>query len=335
MLKPQASLVNTFLVKPEKLESKILSSGSALANQEVEMRSEISGKIVSVFFKEGASVVKGEALVKLYDGDLRAQEKKMELQKELEEKNEARQKQLLAVNGISQQDYDLVLNQLNTTKADIELTKIQIEKTEIKAPFNGKVGFRNVSVGSYISPNIVITIIEDIDPVKIDFSIPEQYMNTIKNGDPVRFTVQGSPEKYMANIYAIEPRIDLTTRTIHIRAICPNKDARILPGSFAKIELASQEINNAIMIPTEALIPGLKGQKVFLLKNGKAQAQEVETGIRTDTKIQITKGLQQGDTVITTGIMQLKTGSQVKNISHPPTEAPLPATEGKVLRQTK
>ena len=310
--KPQSTIVNVYVVTPQKLDNKIFVTGTVLANEEVVLLPEIPGKIIGINFTEGTKISKGDLLVKINDADLQAQLKKQQLQEKLASDNEAREKKLLDVNGISQMEYDGILTQLNSVKADIQLTQAQIGKTEIRAPFDGTIGLKYVSEGSYISPTVKIASIQQTVPVKIDFSIPEKYSSLVGKGDSIRFTLQGSEEKYRGEIYAIEPKIDLNTRTVQLRAICRNKEGKIFPGSFAKIELILKQSPNSILIPTESLIPELKGQKVFLCKNGKAQSQKVETGIRTDTQIQITSGLHAGDTVITTGIMQLKQDAPVK-----------------------
>lgn len=316
--KQQITIVNVYVVKPQKLDNKIFVTGTVLANEEVLLLPEVPGKIIAINLKEGSKVSKGDLLVKINDADLQAQLKKQQLQEKLASDNEAREKKLLDVNGISQMEYDGILTQLNSVKADIQLTQAQISKTEIHAPFDGTIGLKYVSEGSYVSaasassPAAKIATLQQIDPVKIDFSVPEKYSSVVHKGDSIYFSVQGLDEKFKGELYAIEPKIDLNTRTVQLRAICRNKEGKIFPGSFAKIELILKESPNSILIPTEALIPELKGQKVFLCKNGKAQSQKVETGIRTDTQIQITSGLQAGDTVITTGIMQLKQDATVK-----------------------
>ena len=317
----QNTIVSAYVVKPQKLDNKIFSTGTVLANEEVTLVPEIAGKIVAINFKEGTKAVKGDLLVKINDADLQAQLKKLQLQEKLAADNEAREKKLLDVNGISQMEYDGVLTQLNSAKADLELTQAQIAKTEIRAPFDGTIGLKYVSEGTYVNPAAVasspvkIAAIQQLDPVKIDFSIPEKYSSVVQKGDSIYFSMQGTNEEFKGQIYAIEPKIDMNTRTVQLRAICPNKQGKIYPGAFAKIELLLKDTPNSILIPTEALIPELKGQKVFLCKNGKAQSRKVETGIRTPTQIQITNGLEAGDTVVTTGIMQLQEKSLLKIIS--------------------
>jgi membrane fusion protein (multidrug efflux system) len=310
--KAAPTMVTVYVAVPEDVSNKVFASGTVLANEEVELMPEISGKILALKFNEGTTVSKGDLLVKINDADFQAQVKKLELQVKLAEEKENRGKQLLAINGLSQEEYDVLLNQLNSAKADIDYLKAQIAKTEIRAPFNGVIGLKAVSEGSFISPNVRIASILQIDPVKIDFSIPEQYAGLIKKNDALQFSIEGLSKPFSAKIYAIEPRVDLNTRSIQIRAICPNPDHAIFPGAFAKVDLPLKEIPDAIMIPTEAIVPVLKGKKVFVCKDGKAVSVPVETGIRTAARVQVVKGLQVGDSVITTGVMQLKPDSPVK-----------------------
>ena len=312
VLKKMASQVSAYVISPEKLDNNVLSSGTVSANNEEMLYSEISGKVIHIYFKEGGKVKKGELLVKINDADLQAQLKKAKAAQKIAEEISARDKQLLAKQGISQQEYDQSLSVVDQAKADVSLLVAQIDKTEIRSNYNGVIGLKSVSEGSYITPSVKIASIQEIEPVKIDFSVPEKYMNAVKVGDPVTFTVQGSRDVYNAKIFAIEPKIDLATRSLMVRAICPNQDEKVLPGSFANVELILKQIDNAIMIPTQAVIPILKGQQVYVSKNGKAQTVKVQTGLRNDSTIQITNGLKPGDTVITTGIMMLKPGSNLK-----------------------
>lgn len=311
----QAVMVTGYVTSLQSLDNKIQATGSILANEEVQLQSETAGKIVGLYLKEGTKVKKGDLLVKINDADLQAQLKKAESAVKLNEENEYREKKLLDIKGISQSEYDAAVNLVNAAKADVELVKAQIAKTEIKAPFDGTIGLKNVSEGSYISNATIVANLEELDPVKIDFSIPEKYMNQVHVGDEIIFKVAGSTQQYIGSIYAIEPRIDIASRTLQIRARAANKDNSLLSGAFASIELVLQHLENVIMVPTQAIVPGLKNQKVFVARDGKAQSQLVETGIRNDVNIEITKGLQAGDTVITTGMMQLRNGTSIKIIN--------------------
>jgi membrane fusion protein (multidrug efflux system) len=303
---PSALAVNGVVVFPQSLEFPVLTSGTLLANEEVELRNEVPGKIIKINFTEGSRVHKGELLIKLYDDDLKAQLKKLLLQKELAEKNENRQKDLLGVNGISQQDYESAANALNTINADIELIRTSISKTEIVAPFDGVIGLKSVSVGAFLTTNTVIASIQDIDPLKIDFSIPERYRDRISTQTQIQFTTETAKGIFKGRIYAIEPKVDLSTRSFMVRAIYPNSGGKIYPGGFANVTIPLATITDAILIPTQSLIPELKGQSVYISENGMAKKVSVSTGLRNDSTVQITEGITAGDTVLTTGIMQVR-----------------------------
>ncbi len=219
---------------------------------------------------------------------------------------------MLEKQAISQESYDQTLNELKTLNAEIALVNARIEKTEIRAPFDGIIGLRYVSIGDYISPSTRITSLQNIDPIKIDFSIPEKYTPVVSAGDQIQFTAESLSESYEGEVYAIEPNIDSETRTLQLRAIAPNTDAAILPGAYVRVELILEEIPDALMIPTEALIPEIQGQKVYKVHRGQATPQPVETGIRTADKIQVLSGLQPRDTVITAGLLQLRPGASVQ-----------------------
>ncbi len=305
-------IVNAHIVKPEELGNSVITSGTVLANEEVELKSEVDGKITQIAFKEGSRVKEGDLLVKINDAELQAQLKREQFKQELLKDKEYRQKKLLEREAISQEEYDDALNQLNVSRSEVDVIKAQIEKTEIRAPFDGIVGLKNVSEGSFINSSTIIASLQNINPIKIDFSIPERYAASIKLGDKVNFKVIGKEEQDVAKVYAIEPKIDPVTRTLKIRAIYSNSAGNILPGAFADVELVLDKIENALMIPSQALVPELKGQKVYLYKSGKIVSQKIETGIRTDVKVQATEGLNPNDTLITSGILQVKDGIQVK-----------------------
>ncbi|OGU32078.1 MAG: hypothetical protein A2057_03305 [Ignavibacteria bacterium GWA2_35_9] len=303
--------VKAHIIKAEKLANNVITSGTILSNEEVELKGEVAGKIINIYFKEGSSVKKGDLLVKINDAELQAQLAKAKYNLKLLEDREHRQRVLLEREAISQEDYDVSLNELNVVKADIELVKAQVAKTEIRAPFDGVIGLKNVSEGSFVNTETIIATLQDINPIKIDFSIPEKYSGSVKVGDQIRFKVVGKDETYTGKVYAIEPKIDPQTRTLKLRAVYSNAARSILPGSFADVELILHEIQGALMVPTYSIIPELKGQKVFLYRNGKAFPQNVEIGIRTDTRVQITNGLAENDTLITSGILQIRPNSPV------------------------
>lgn len=303
--------VDAFIAKAGYFQNEISLTGTLLANEEVELRSEIAGKIQQINFMEGTFVRNGQLLVKINDDDLKAQLKKVNLQIELATKEESRKKKLLDINGISQEDYDLALNNLNSLKADAELIQSQLDKTQITAPFDGMIGLRKVSRGSYINSSTVIATLQMTDPIKIEFSVPDKYMSLVKKDAGIVFTNEGNGKEYHAKVYAYEPSIDLTTGTGKVRAICPNTDG-LLPGSFVNVKLVLEKSENTIQVPAQAVVPQLKGQVVFIMQNGIAKQVGIETGSRTDTSVQVLNGIHQGDTVITSGLLQIKTGTRLK-----------------------
>jgi membrane fusion protein (multidrug efflux system) len=303
--------VSAVIVKPQKLDQIINSSGTVLANEEVDLHPESSGKITELLLKEGTRVNKGDLLVKINDADLQAQLRKTELEIKLAEDKVRRNEKLLEIKGISQEDYDVLLNQLQSYKSDRDVILAQISKTEIHAPFSGIVGLKSVSEGSYVSPSTTIAGMQQIDPVKIDFSVPEKYSSMVAKGDEIMFTLSSSGKIFKGSIYAIEPKVDQNTRTVQIRALSPNANSEILAGAFAKITLVLHQQNDALMVPTESIVPVLKGKQVYVYHSGKAEAMKVETDFRNDTAIQVITGINPNDTVITTGLMQLRPGMAV------------------------
>ncbi|MBI5474841.1 MAG: efflux RND transporter periplasmic adaptor subunit [Ignavibacteriae bacterium] len=303
--------VRTVVVQPERLRDRVETVGTILSNEEVEVRPEISGRIVRLSFKEGGRVAKGQLLIKINDADLKAQLMRAEASLKLEREREARMKALYEKDLASKAEYDNVATNLNLADAEVRLIRAQIAKTEIRAPFDGNIGLRFVSEGSYVTPTTAITTLQNLGVVKIDFAIPERYAGSFAIGDKISFSIQNSPRTFSGAVYAIQPKIDPTTRTLRLRALSPNKEGALLPGSLASVEVSMRE-KSVLMIPAYAIIPELKGHKVFLFKNGKAEQRNVDTGTRTEDKIEITGGLSAGDTVITSAILQIRPGMSVQ-----------------------
>jgi membrane fusion protein (multidrug efflux system) len=303
--------VNGVVVRPQPLDNIVRSSGTVLASESVELTAEAAGRIEKISFKEGAPVKKNDLLVKINDDDVRAQLKKTELQIQLASDQEKRQKLLLQTSNTSKELYDIALNQLNTLKADQENLLVSIRRREIRAPFDGVVGLRYVSEGGYVLQTSRIASMQKIDPVKVDFSIPEKYAGKVAVGDLVLFSNEEVKLRFTGKLYAIEPRIETMTRTLQLRALCDNKSGTIFPGAYVQIELRLKQILDALMVPTQAIIPVLRGQTVLVRKNGVVVSVPVSVGTRTASTVQITSGLSAGDTVITTGLMQLRPGNPV------------------------
>ena len=309
--KGQTLSVNGFVVVSQRLKEDIVSSGSLLAAEQVDIYPEISARITQLNIREGQPVTAGALLVKLFDADLRAQLQKLQAQADNARRTEDRNKQLLARGGISQQEYDIVTTNLRSSLADIDLVRANLQRTEIRAPFSGVIGLRNVSAGAVVSPSTLIARLQQTTSLKLDFSIPEKYGQSVRNGSPISFSVDGSREPSQGVVYAIEPGVDEQTRNLRIRARINNTTAKFRPGTFARVTLTIQN-EQSLVVPTQAVIPQTRTNQVILVKNGKAVFKDVKTGLRTAGSIQILSGVQAGDTVATTGLLFLKPDAPVK-----------------------
>ncbi len=307
-----ALAVDGIVVSANSFSNDLEITGSIEANESVVLRSEVSGLVTAINFKEGSNVSSGAVLVKINDKDIQAQLRDALTKENLSATSENRAKQLLAKGAISQEEYDIALANLQSLKAQGQIVRAQLAKTTLRAPFSGKIGLRNISVGEYLTPSTVIANLMSTNPVKINFSVPEKYVGQIKLNSPITFVTDASGKVYNGKVFAIEPGINQQTRTLQIKALAPNPNNELLPGSFAKVKLALSRQENAILIPSEAVIPVLKGKMVYVSKNGKAQQVAVEAGTRTAESVVITSGLSIGDTVLTTGAMSLKPDAPVK-----------------------
>ena len=214
------------------------------------------------------------------------------------------------MSGINQADYDAALNNVNNIKADIEVLKAQIDKTVIKAPFSGLLGLRNISPGAYVTPQTLLVSLQQIDKIKVDFTVPEQYTPLIKKGSSIDVLSNYNKAKLKATIVAIEPEMNTATRNLKVRAVLNN--GTLQTGSFVKILLQAGNNNQSILIPTNAIIPDADSKKLVLVKDGKGKFVNIETGLRTADAVEITKGINVGDTVVVTGVLFVKNNVPVK-----------------------
>lgn len=303
--------VNAKIIKPQLLKDEIQISGSLLPDEEVDLSFETSGKIVEINFEEGSFVKKGQLLAKVNDRPLQAQLQRLVSQLKLAEDRVFRQNALLERDAVSKEAYEQVKTDLATLNADIDLVKANILQTEMRAPFDGVIGLRQVSIGTYASPTTIVAKLTKISPLKVEFSVPERYAGDVKTGAGLDFTLEGKLNTLHATVYARESKIDPTTHTLTIRALYPNTNGSVLPGRYASIKLNKEEIDNAIAVPSEAIVPEMGKDKVFLYRSGKAEPVEITTGIRTESEVQVVQGLNVGDTIIISGTLQLRTGLPV------------------------
>lgn len=295
-----------YVIVPTKMFELRKSTSSLLPDEEVELAFETSGKVVGIFFEEGTRVKKGDLLAKINDRPLQAQLLKLKAQVKLSEEKEFRQRQLLDRDAISRESYDQVATELQSLQADILLIEARIAETELRAPFDGIVGLRMISEGAFASTQTKIVRLVKITPLKIEFSIPERYAGEVTPGFPIKFVIDGIDKEFDAVVYAIDPKVDINTRTIVVRALYPNRNEELKPGRYASVTTVLSQIENTVSVPTEAVIPEMSGEKVFIYKNGKAEEVKVVTGLRTESHIQIKEGLHFGDTLLTTAMLQLR-----------------------------
>lgn len=305
--------VNYFVVKPIEFSNDVFATGKIGALNQIDILPEVNGKVIAIYFKEGETVSKGALLLKLNDADLQAQLLKSKTQIKLSEQKLERLKKLIAINGISQEEFDMQENELNALKADNAYILAQIAKTSIMAPFSGIVGLKNISEGSFVNTSTPIASLVQVKPLYVEFSVPEKYSAMFSKGIKVNFSNDNADSKkmYSATIYAIEPRVDEITKTIKARAMYDGNE-NFYPGSFVKVFANLGETKNALMVPTQCVIPTLKGQKVFVVKNGIALEAMITIGVRTDEKVQVVDGIQAGDTIVSSGLLAVKKESKLK-----------------------
>ncbi|NLT72375.1 MAG: efflux RND transporter periplasmic adaptor subunit [Verrucomicrobiaceae bacterium] len=305
-------VVEAITVVPQRIEETLTATGTLVANESVVLQSERPAVVTEIHFEEGEMVQAGELMVRMDDSELQPQLERAVAQRRIALTLEKRQSELLKSRGISEYEYEQTVANVKIAEAEEALIRAQIAKTRIVAPFDGVAGLRKVSVGSYLTPGTTICTFQDLSSLKLDFSLPERYLAYLKPGQMVQFRVTGMSESFAAEITAIEPTIDVHTRTMLVRAKVPNEEARLLPGSFTQVEVTLEEIPDALMIPAIALIPGLKQQTVFVHHDGIVDERHVVAGLRTPNGVQIVEGLSAGDEVLVTGVLQVRKGMKVE-----------------------
>ncbi|HEY0978890.1 MAG TPA: efflux RND transporter periplasmic adaptor subunit [Flavobacteriales bacterium] len=307
-----AMAVQVHVLEGAPLDNAFTTTGTLLPNEEVELRSEVSGRVTQLGFQEGMRVGAGQVLVRINDDDLQAQLRKAEANLKLASDATGRQEQLLSMKGVSQEAYDASVAQRVGMQAEVDNLRAMVAKTTIRAPFSGVIGLRSISEGGYVSPTTPIANLKQTDPMKLDFTVPERYARQMKSGTKVSFTLEGDTMDYQAEVFAVEPSVDLSTRSIKVRARSANPHGRLIPGAFAKVNVKLETIPDALTIPAEALIPDIQGQKVMVMKGGKAKSVRVDIGIRTENTVQLISNVQPGDTVITSALLAVRDDMAVR-----------------------
>lgn len=307
----EALLAEGYTVELVTVRETVPTLGTLLANESVTVVAESSRRVVTVHFEEGAHVHKGDLLFKLDDAGLRADLLRLEGRHGLAIATEARQAELVAQKLVSQQEYDRAQSELQAILGEIEVLKVELAQTEIRAPFAGRVGLRRVSEGAYVGPNTVLTTLQDVSQLKLDFTLPERYADDVRKGQGFSFRVEGRAESYTGRVVALEPAIDTSTRSLVVRGLVPNPGGHLTAGASASVELEVRSADG-ILIPTRALVPSIKGHSVFVLREGKAAEQEVTIGVRSAESVQILAGLRKGDVLLTSNLLRLRAGIPVR-----------------------
>jgi len=321
--KARALPVQGFVIQSRTLEKSIGATGSLIPYEAVEIRPERSGKLMNLNFNESTFVKKGRTLAKIDDKELQAERKRLEVSLDLAKKEVERGKELLKIQGVSAEEMDRLINRVEAIRAEIAVLDVQIEKSVIVAPFSGIIGLRQKSLGAYVTPNDIIVDLKQVNPLKLEFEVPEKYISEVSANQSLSFTVVGFDQVFQAKVYATDSEISPETRTFRVRATCSNPGNRLKPGQFAKVNLVTDKNNEAIMVPTDAVIPVLDGKQVFVYKAGQAVATSVLVEDRRARLVEITRGVSIGDTIIVSGLMSLTNGAAVtiQDLDHPENES--------------
>lgn len=299
-------------VSPQSFERTLRLHGTLLAYEGVELRPEINGLVTHVSFEEGRRVEAGDLLVKLNDEELQAELRAITAELDVAERNERRLADLRARGVTSQQDYDEALGRLNVLQARAELLRTRIARTEIRAPFSGTIGLRQISPGTFVTPQNVLALLNMTDKLKVDFAVPERHQPSLSEGLHVRVTAGGITSPVEGYIAAIQPQVHPGTRTILARAVIPNDGNRLLPGNYAGIELVLEKTEAALLVPTTAIVPGQRETRLFVIRDGVAEERLVRIGSRQADTVEILSGLEAGEEVITRGSDNLRPGQRVR-----------------------
>jgi membrane fusion protein (multidrug efflux system) len=328
--KPQAAL--PVKAVPAKLARAVIETGavgSLRADEAVVIRPEIAGRIDRIAFEEGQSVKKGALLATLDAAETRALVTSSRVQAGLDKQRMERAADLHKKGFISQQALDEMQSTYARAAAKLREDEAKLAKSEIRAPFPGVAGLRQVSEGAYVAAGTDIARLEKIDQLKLDFRVPEIYSAQLRTGLAVSIAVDAFPQaSFPGQIYAIEPAVDEQTRTVLARARVANPQLRLRPGMFARVQLTLGARENAVWIPEEAIVPRGQDSYVFRVVEGRAELVPVQTGTRKVGEVEIMKGIAAGDIVITEGTQRLAPGMQVSVIPSAKPAAAIPGKKG-------
>jgi len=310
------AMVEAKKVETAQMPQVILAVGSLRSDESVTLRPEVAGRIVEIRFTEGQRVTKGQTLVRLDASVNEAEVQQARTNLELAKSKYDRAVDLSSKNFISGQARDEAKTAYDLARAALALVEARIAKMEIKAPFSGIIGLRVVSVGDYVREGAELVNLEAIDPIKVDFRVPETFLREVRPGQGMQVTMDALPGKtYNGQVLAVNPQLDASGRSIVVRAQMKNTDNMLRPGMFARVSLVTQAKRDAMIVAEEALVPQGTDNFVFRVVDGKAARVKVETGQRRDGKVEIVSGIDRGDMVVTAGQARLRDGAPVRMAS--------------------
>jgi membrane fusion protein (multidrug efflux system) len=302
--------VEVLLIKSESFELPVPATGTLVPQESVTLVSELSRRLTKIRAEEGTAVKKGDVLFELDSSDLAAERKRLTVQLSLAERNAARQKELLKESVTSLSEADAAQTAEQEILAEKQILEVSIAKTFIRAPFNGVLGLRQVSEGSWVSPATPLITIQDVSALKIDFQIPEKHASSIHKGGTFQVIVDGQAHPFVGEIVATEPSVNLESRSLSVRGVVRASEG-LVPGTFAKVELPLV-VKEALLVPAIAIIPGVEGRGVFVAREGKAHLVPVELGPRGPERVQVLSGLKSGDAVIVSNLLRLRDGVAIQ-----------------------
>ncbi len=305
------TVVDVIVAQSQTISSQVEANGTVVSNEYVDLKSEASGRLVYLYVPEGNMVKKGTVIARINDADLQAQMNKTKVLLDLAQKNEGRLGKLLKVNGVNQSDYDAAQSAVDGYKADLVYTQSLIDKTVIKAPFDGIIGLRQVSLGAYLSPAITVATMQQLDKIRIDFTLPEEYSKLIQKGNTVDVLLDAARQsRTKARIIATEPQVDQNTRNLKVRAVL--EGGKVNPGAFVKVIIQSGSDAKAIMVPANAIIQDDRRKQLIEVKEGKANFITVQTGVTQADFVEVVNGVKPGDTIVVTGVLFARPKSPLK-----------------------
>ncbi|MFO0273727.1 MAG: efflux RND transporter periplasmic adaptor subunit, partial [Betaproteobacteria bacterium] len=316
---PPPAPVEVVTLKPSRVQEDLGAVGTLRANQSVMLRTEVTGRVETIGFRDGQAVKRGQLLIGLDASFNEAEVAQAKAELALAQSSLKRTEDLAAKNFVSSSAQDQAESNVAVLQARLQLAQARLSKMRVLAPFDGVVGIRAVNVGDVLRDGTDIVNIEDIRTLKVDFRVPERFFTQMKVGLPVEVAADALPgTTYRGSIEAINPRIDANGRSLELRASLGNSDGRLRPGMFARVRVVVGDRPEAFMVPEEAIVPQGDRFFVFRVADGRAQRVPVRLGVRRDGQVELLDNVQAGDRIIVAGMRVQRDGQPVRVLGDAP-----------------